>query len=856
MKWLDAQPELFASVLYAEPGALGLIANIVAALIVAIENICEGPLTGTALVLAGTHLIIIGGILQLIAGLLCFRRNDHLTGTAFVVFSSLWIIVGANFIMTPNFDPEVLRVGVLPGLIGFMAVAVILCLCAVTVNYIMPPVLVALLLTLIFEGVGSFYPWGKKVAAAFEIFIVLSSSYAVIVMTLKGVSQRYLLPGFGNAPFDPLLIRTKAATKKKHEKKKDTKYAEPMGMGYIGNVVPAAVLVFHHLGYFSDFRPAMPMFVFGIFCHILGSFYAFLRHDLFHSVQFVIYFVFWTTRAMIQLFVTLDYPTNDRIVYFGQWGMVGMLIILMVVSTCQSKVVFLYNFLFTIMSVLSVEQIPVAVHNYTFGVSAAVVAITSLYVAMAHLANSIAEKSIMFLGLEAVTAERLTQLFNGYFAKFRDGTTKNDDYTNDDKISYKIVDCVGLVSSALALSCLAPVEATSGTYPLTGIIIAGVFLHLFTARLAFAAGSLAKCYIMVVLALFWSVWTAILFDDSLLSTLRPASIAILCLHTVSMVLSAAFTRVWIPFSLMMELCAISLVVKCFNVNPPWMILVTAVLTAVVAFYGAFAEIVNGVLQEYIVPVGEPILKEVEIKEENQEPPCPLFSSQRTSSLMKVADILDDGGVVGTPTDTVYALGASCKHPESIKRIYHIKGRPPEKPICLCLSNLDQLVESNPVFSPLLWAFMRRCYPGGISCVVPKGPWMQNLGLGDAVQYVGTKESICIRVPDSSVLAYLVSLSGPIALTSANPSGGADSIHHDMVIDSLGHKLDGIICDGESNELVASTVVNCLKIDEGVITYFRIGCTPKERVDQLFEDAKAEMNNKSNSLSVDVPYTKS
>ena len=53
-----------------------------------------------------------------------------------------------------------------------------------------------------------------------------------------------------------------------------------------------------------------------------------------------------------------------------------------------------------------------------------------------------------------------------------------------------------------------------------------------------------------------------------------------------------------------------------------------------------------------------------------------------------------------------------------------QGRPAEKPICLCLSNLDQLADVNPPFSPLLWNFMRRCYPGGISCVVPKGEWLK------------------------------------------------------------------------------------------------------------------------------------
>jgi hypothetical protein len=81
-------------------------------------------------------------------------------------------------------------------------------------------------------------------------------------------------------------------------------------------------------------------------------------------------------------------------------------------------------------------------------------------------------------------------------------------------------------------------------------------------------------------------------------------------------------------------------------------------------------------------------------------------------------------------------------------------------------------------------------------------------------------------------------------------------------------LAGVVCDDESNETVASTVVNCTKIDEGkrntkrflvvwwifydihitvhlisfsgVISYFRIGCVPQEIVDNLFESVKKEM----------------
>ena len=103
--------------------------------------------------------------------------------------------------------------------------------------------------------------------------------------------------------------------------------------------------------------------------------------------------------------------------------------------------------------------------------------------------------------------------------------------------------------------------------------------------------------------------------------------------------------------------------------------------------------------------------------------------------------------------------------------------------CLRIEPIKRLQFGSSLSVPYL--LRNPSHVAGISCVVPKGEWLKRLGLGDAVDYVGTKESICIRVPDSSVLCYIVSLHGPIAITSANLSGGDDSTHHTMVITSLG-----------------------------------------------------------------------
>lgn len=113
-------------------------------------------------------------------------------------------------------------------------------------------------------------------------------------------------------------------------------------------------------------------------------------------------------------------------------------------------------------------------------------------------------------------------------------------------------------------------------------------------------------------------------------------------------------------------------------------------------------------------------------------PCPSLSRGRLQTDQRSPEDLQTAGrqgVCGIPTDTVYALAASCKNPQAIENIYNIKDRPAEKPICICISSVEQLVAAKPPFSSLLWEFMRNVYPGGISCIVSKGDWLLRLGKG-------------------------------------------------------------------------------------------------------------------------------
>ncbi|NWQ96948.1 YRDC protein, partial [Burhinus bistriatus] len=378
------------------------------------------------------------------------------------------------------------------------------------------------------------------------------------------------------------------------------------------------------------------------------------------------------------------------------------------------------------------------------------------------------------------------------------------------------------------------------------LILIGGFVQLLAGFLAFRKYDHLGGAAFLTFSALWSSYGATRIiaaaSPSLQNTTVPSGNDSHLLPTGTAHLSAsqtsAFNVVLLCMTLAMEVLTICFLLFTLEKLPLPFEIVMLSIFSIICFYGATASLANCMFGKDLMMMGPPLFTVESSKKDIEDPPpCICPKSHCTSGLRTIADLLNTGAVCGVPTDTVYALAASCKHPQAIEKVYRIKDRPQEKPICIFISNLDQLRAASPPISPLLWEFMENVYPGGIGCIIKKGEWLKKLGVGAGYSRVGTQDSIMIRVPDLTVLVHLIDMTGPLAITSANPSGEVDSTHHDMVISRLGHKLEGVLCDGESDEVVASTVVNCTKIDESGITIVREGCIPAGKVMQIFESVK-------------------
>jgi L-threonylcarbamoyladenylate synthase len=168
---------------------------------------------------------------------------------------------------------------------------------------------------------------------------------------------------------------------------------------------------------------------------------------------------------------------------------------------------------------------------------------------------------------------------------------------------------------------------------------------------------------------------------------------------------------------------------------------------------------------------------------------------------RAVGVLQSGGVISMPTDTLYALAAPADDAAAVRRVFEIKGRQEGRPLPLFVSGVEmaaRIAEVNETAAKLAARF----WPGQLTIVVPKQQGYESEAL------VGS-QTVGMRVPDNEIaIAVVEALDGPVTGTSANLSGGADPVTADEVRNQLGDRVDLILDAGPCAHGVGSTIVDC------------------------------------------------
>lgn len=167
---------------------------------------------------------------------------------------------------------------------------------------------------------------------------------------------------------------------------------------------------------------------------------------------------------------------------------------------------------------------------------------------------------------------------------------------------------------------------------------------------------------------------------------------------------------------------------------------------------------------------------------------------------QAARYIKAGELVAFPTETVYGLGADAFQPHAVEKIFLVKGRPPQNPLLVHVSNLTQvqaLTRSLPVTARNL---MERFWPGPLSIILPSLP-----SVPDIVR--GGQTGVGLHMPSHPAALALIEATGPLAAPSANLYGRPSPTNAMHVRQDLDGKIAAVLDAGDTGAGLESTIID-------------------------------------------------
>lgn len=171
------------------------------------------------------------------------------------------------------------------------------------------------------------------------------------------------------------------------------------------------------------------------------------------------------------------------------------------------------------------------------------------------------------------------------------------------------------------------------------------------------------------------------------------------------------------------------------------------------------------------------------------------------AIARAARILQSGGLVAVPTETVYGLAARADDSAAVARIYAAKGRPDFNPLIVHVRDIDH-ARALAYFSDQALALAEAYWPGPLTLVLPRS---DSAALAPAV--TAGLDTVALRAPAHPVMrALLERVDFPIAAPSANRSGLISPTSATHVMTSLAGRIDMVLDAGPAEAGVESTIV--------------------------------------------------
>ena len=205
-------------------------------------------------------------------------------------------------------------------------------------------------------------------------------------------------------------------------------------------------------------------------------------------------------------------------------------------------------------------------------------------------------------------------------------------------------------------------------------------------------------------------------------------------------------------------------------------------------------------------------------------------SFRDEELEEACRILQKGGLVAFPTETVYGLGGDAMYSEASAKIYAAKGRPSDNPLIVHIADMDALEDIAQSVPEAAVKLADHFWPGPLTMIFPKKEAVPK-------STTGGLETVAVRMPSHPVARALIRESGVyIAAPSANTSGRPSPTKAEHVKEDLDGRIDMILDGGAVGIGLESTIVD---LSTGVPTILRPGYITGEMLEDVLGEVQVD-----------------
>lgn len=175
------------------------------------------------------------------------------------------------------------------------------------------------------------------------------------------------------------------------------------------------------------------------------------------------------------------------------------------------------------------------------------------------------------------------------------------------------------------------------------------------------------------------------------------------------------------------------------------------------------------------------------------------NESKLSAIKESINIINNGGVIISPTDTVYGFLADAFNIEAVQKIYNIKKRDNTKPLIILLKDINEVRKFSDYEIPEI---IKSKLPNEITFIMPLKKELKN-------QLFFLQDTVALRIPKDEYINSILQQTNPLVAPSANPSDYGVIYDSSIIINFFKEDVDLIVDAGVLEKKQPSTLYDCI-----------------------------------------------